>query len=57
MINSNWLRRVTEFWKDRVLAEKCGLTVQEICVHESDVNMLLSHPGKYICKKCGVFYK
>lgn len=60
MINY-WLNRVCEFWKDKKLAEKCGLKVGDICVHEYDGNIYMTFepynfPDKYKCKKCGVFY-
>ena len=31
---NHWIRRVVEHWNDKKLAEKCGLEVKDICVHE-----------------------
>jgi hypothetical protein len=58
---TKWLKRICEHWKDKKLAEKCGLEVKDICVHESDGNTYMtfqpySFPGKYRCKKCGHFW-
>ncbi len=58
-----WLKRITEYYRDKVLAAKCGLEVKDICVHEYQNNFGLdSRPRhekavKPKCKKCGEFYK
>lgn len=58
MINY-WLNRLCSYWNDKKLADKCGLNVKDICVHEYDGNVYWDEerfPAKYKCKKCGAFY-
>lgn len=52
-----WLKRIIEYYNDKKMADKYGLTVKDICIHESDHNMLLINPGLYRCIKCGEFYR
>ncbi len=67
----NILKRLCEYWLDKKLADKCGLAVKDMCVHESDsfyydtmsdmypMNGLLPYHDFFICKciKCGEFYR
>jgi len=58
---THWLNLLCEYWNDKKLAEKCGLEVEDICVHESD-GKSYTVPGcafySYMkCKKCGEFYR
>jgi hypothetical protein len=58
-----WLKRITDYYKDKKLAEQCGLTVKDICEHESDGSWhrVLVSPhvvhNKYKCIKCEEFYR
>lgn len=52
------LNRLTNYWRDKRLAEKCGMTVQDICEHEQDGNIYWDDerfPAKYCCKKCSAW--
>lgn len=49
---SKWLKRLTEHWNDKKLADKCGLNVQEICNHEIKYKFK-QESAKYTCMKCG----
>lgn len=59
------LNRLCSHWNDKKLAEKCGLQVKNICVHESDgiryANQFAERWQKdkaiMKCIKCGEFYK
>ncbi len=53
---ANWIKRLREYWNDKKLAEKCGLEVKDICVHES--TFVITHPDgiTHTCIKCGEFY-
>lgn len=55
-----WLKRIKEYYRDKVFAAKCGLEVKDICVHETDGNIYYDSerfPVKYRCIKCGEFYR
>jgi hypothetical protein len=57
-----WLKRITDYYKDKRLAEKCGLKVKDICIHEADGFIKnCAFEGvtttEYRCKKCGEFYR
>jgi hypothetical protein len=61
-----WLKRITDYYKDTMLAEKCGLSFDDICVHESDSQVYKENndwtivdakTNKFKCLKCGTFYK
>lgn len=69
---TRWLKRLREYWNDKKLAEKCGLEVKDICVHEWDgfdyfdhgirvtdfMHIVCTERGYFKkCKKCGEFYK
>ena len=54
---SKWLKRIKEYYRDKVLAEKCGLEAKDICVHESTDEMYLSNPPWLKCIKCGEMYR
>lgn len=54
------LGRLTSYLRDVQLADKCGLSVQDICEHESDGKRYMTFgpyhwPAKYCCKKCGAW--
>ena len=51
-----WLNRLREYWNDKKLAEKCGLELKDICVHEENFNSITIYPIKK-CIKCGEFYR
>lgn len=59
----NWLNRIVEHYRDKVLADKCGLQVKDICVHEYENNFGKDSRPRYVktrkpkCKKCGEFYR
>jgi len=57
MIIPKWLKRLAVYLNDKKLAEKCGLNVKEICVHEA--TFVMTHPDgqTHTCIKCGEFYK
>lgn len=51
-----WLKRIKEYYKEKEMAEKCGMVYSDFCNHESD------KPGEiiegkwryqYTCNKCG----
>ena len=54
---TKWLKRLCDYWKDKKMAEKCGMEVKDICVHARDD----CHPPLDViifkCQKCGEFYK
>lgn len=50
---NKWLKRITEYYQDKKLAEKCGLGVKDICVHEWVTGI---YTVKH-CKKCGESHK
>jgi hypothetical protein len=55
-----WLKRIAEYYKDKKLAEQCGLTVKDICEHESDGRVYWDNEkflAPYRCIKCGEFYR
>lgn len=53
-----WTGRIAEHYKDKTLAEKCGLNVEDICVHEPNgQTSLIGYPEAYKCKKCMVYYR
>ena len=62
-----WFKRIVEHYKDRRLAQHCGLEVKDVCVHESDsqleafkqtVGFDTSKGGDwFMCIKCGEFYR
>jgi len=64
----NCLKRIIKYYKDKKLADKCGLKVKDICVHEpTDESLILGKTYKdlsgepfqithHSCKKCGEFY-
>lgn len=60
---NHWLNRVCEYSNDKKLAEKCGLEVKDICVHEHENNFAKDSRPRFEkslnprCKKCGEFYK
>ncbi len=57
---TKWLKRMAEYWRDKKLAEKCGLHVKDVCVHESDGNYYWDNerfPEKNKCIKCGSYYE
>lgn len=52
--------QIVEYYNDKKLPDKCGLTVKDICVHEDDGNIYWDaerFPARYNCIKCGEFYK
>jgi len=57
------LSRIREYMNDKELAEKCGLSVEDICNHEPEMNIgnddrPRNIKGHYpMCKKCGTLYK
>ena len=54
-----WLKRITDYYNDKRLAEKCGMKAQDICVHELQP-IIYPKPGTFEmcqCTKCGEFYK
>lgn len=59
----NWLKRIIEYYRDKQFAEKCGLLVKNICVHEyennfgKDARPRFEKTANPKCKKCGEFYK
>lgn len=50
-----WLKRLIDYWKDKKLAEKCGLNVSDICVHEWRQGVHL-FTDTY-CMKCGTHFE
>ena len=58
-----WINRIREYWNDKKLADKCGLQVKDICVHEWGVVGFYrdSRETESIvmkkCLKCGEVYK
>lgn len=56
MTMSKWLKRICEHWNDKKLAEKCGLPVKEICVHEATFVMTHLDGKTHTCIKCGAYY-
>lgn len=52
-----WLKRIKEYYRDKRLAEKCGIEVKDICVHEPIDDTYLSNPPWYKCDKCGEMYR
>ena len=63
ILSMKWLKRIMEYHVDKQLAEKCGLEVKDICVHEYQNNLEFDSRPRYqkaakpTCKKCGEFYK
>lgn len=55
-IVTDFLKRMCDYWKDKKLAEKCGLDVRDICEHENDGLIYTSNPPQSKCKKCGGFF-
>lgn len=68
--NCEWdkiLTRLCDYWRDKKLADKCGLKVNEICKHEpdmaleqfkKDMNLEIKNIGfNFKCIKCGEFYR
>ena len=56
---SKWIKRVCEYWKDKQLADKCGLQIKDICVHELKP-IVYPRPDTikmWQCIKCGEFYR
>ena len=65
-IPHKWFKRWMEYRTDKKLAEQCGLSVKDICVHDSDGTHYHkkspTHSDLYIapiwkCLKCGEFYE
>lgn len=61
-----WIERIFEYMRDKRLAEKCGLEVKDICVHERepdsapipyDWDKRFGIDWRFKCKKCGEFYR
>jgi hypothetical protein len=64
-----WLLRIKEYYRDKDLADKCGLDIKDICKHEpSDKkweigDKITTMSGEdhtlveHYCIKCGEFYK
>lgn len=60
VLQMKWLKRIAEYYKDKKLAEQCGLTVKDICEHESDGRVYWDNEkflAPYRCIKCGEFYR
>ena len=57
MLKFSRLRRIKEYYRDKQLAEKCGLEVKDICTHETDNNVYFKYTLQYKCSKCGEFYE
>ena len=65
-----WLLRIKEYYRDKALANKCGLDIKNICKHECDEIIYCSESirkhheledkcqqtDRQKCKKCGEFY-
>jgi hypothetical protein len=51
-----WLKRITDYMKDKALSEKCGMVYTEICDHDFEVSKLYTHGDNWKCKKCGHKY-
>lgn len=47
-----WLKRITDYYKDKCLAGKCGLDVRDICCHEYR-KLIIFNTTLYKCQKCG----
>ncbi len=54
-----WIKRITEYYRDKFLAAKCGLEVKDICVHERDGIIYWDKDRfpRHKCAKCGEFYR
>lgn len=50
-------KRFKEYWRDKELAEKCGLSVKDICVHEPVYSKTAPDDARVICYKCGQHYE
>lgn len=67
MIHTKWTKRLCDYWHDKRLADKCGLKVKDICVHEPNESLEKAktligwEDGKwgksFKCIKCGEFYR
>lgn len=54
-IPQKWFKRWLEYRNDKKLAEKCGLSVKEICTHDwqPEINTRAKSEWKWNCAKCG----
>ncbi len=55
-----WLKRIVDYYNDKILACKCGLEVKDICVHEPDISLRRKGgciPDHDKCIKCREFYR
>lgn len=50
------LNKIIEYYQDKLLAEKCNLSIQDICVHKGDGLYYLTNPPQKKCDKCGAYY-
>jgi hypothetical protein len=51
-----WIKRIKDYYKEKELAEKCGMVYSDFCQHESnDPGELLEGKWRmlYTCTKCG----
>jgi len=51
------LSNLIEYWKDKKLAAKCGLKVEDVCSHEFETTKIFEDIKTRKCIKCGYRYK
>lgn len=51
------LKRFQDYWRDKDLAEKCGMSVKDLCDHEAVYTNASPDETTVACYKCGRSFK